>query len=101
MKKWLKEYWWALVLGVFSSSLPDEIDKITKVIYILILSVFLYIIDYFILKKIFSNREKKWEKILPWVIGIIIGWFFAENLFGGFFYDVGYIIGEWICSVFC
>ena len=62
MKKWLKEYWWVLVLGVFSSSLSDEIDKITKVIYILILSVFLYIIDYFILKKIFSNTEKKMEK---------------------------------------
>lgn len=100
MKKWLKEYWWVLVLGGFSSSLSDEIDKITKVIYILILSVFLYIIEYFILKKIFSNTEKKWKKILPWVIGIIIGWFFAENLFWGGFYDLGYIIGEWIGSVF-
>lgn len=100
MKKWLKEYWWVLVLGVFSSSLSGEIDKITKVIYILILSVFLYIIDYFILKKIFPNTEKKWKKILPRAIGIIIGWFFAETLFWGFFYELGYIIGEWIGSVF-
>ena len=100
MKKWLKEYWWVLVLGVFYSSLSDEIDKITKVIYILILSVFLYIIEYFILKKIFSNTEKKWKKILPWAIGIIIGWFFAETLFWEFFYELGYIIGEWIGSVF-
>tara|TARA_X000000950_G_scaffold5156_1_gene5332 strand:- start:1339 stop:1644 length:306 start_codon:yes stop_codon:yes gene_type:complete len=100
VKKWLKEYWWVLVLGVFSSSLSGEIDKITKVIYILILSVFLYIIDYFILKKIFPNTEKKWKKILPWAIGIIIGWFFAETLFWGFFYELGYIIGEWIGSVF-
>ena len=68
MKKWLKEYWWVLVLGVFSSSLSGEIDKITKVIYILILSVFLYIIDYFILKKIFPNTEKKWKKILKVMI---------------------------------
>ena len=100
MKKWLKEYWWVLVLGVFSSSLSGEIDKITKVIYILILIVFLYIIDYFIIKKIFSNTEKKWKKILPSAIGIIIGWFFAETLFWGFFYELGYIIGEWIGSVF-
>ena len=100
MKKWLKEYWWVLVLGVFYSSLSDEIDKITKVIYILILSVFLYIIEYFILKKIFSNTEKKWKKILPWAIGIIIGWFFAETLFWESFYELGYIIGEWIGSVF-
>ena len=63
MKRWLKEYWWALVLGAFSSSLSDEIDTITKVIYILILCVFLYIIDYFILEKIFSNTEKKWKNV--------------------------------------
>ncbi len=100
MKKWLTEYWWALVLGAFSSSLSDEIDTITKVIYILILCVFLYIIDYFILEKNLFLYRKKWKKILPWAIGIIIGWFFAENLFWGFFYDLGYIIGEWIGSVF-
>ena len=64
MKKWLKEYWWVLVLGAFSSSLSDEIDTITKVIYIVLLSVFLYIIDYFILEKIFSNTEKKWKNNL-------------------------------------
>lgn len=101
MKKWLKEYWWVLVLGAFSSSLSDEIDTITKIIYILILAVFLYPIDYFIVRKIFSNTEKKkWKKILPWGIGIIIGWFFAESLFRGFFYDLGHRIGEWIGSVF-
>ena len=62
MKRWLKEYWWVLVLGAFSSSLSDEIDTITQVIYILILGVFLYIIDYFILEKIFSNTEKNGKK---------------------------------------
>jgi hypothetical protein len=47
-----------------------------------------------------NHLNKKWKKILPWAIGIIIGWFFARNLFGGFFYDFGYRIGEWIGSIF-
>jgi hypothetical protein len=99
VKKVIKRYWWVLVLGAFSSSLSDEIDTITKVIYILILCVFLYIIDYFILEKIFSNTEKKWKIILPLTIGVLIGWFFAETLFGGVFYDFGHSVGEWIGSI--
>jgi len=47
-----------------------------------------------------NHLKKKWKKILALVIGIVIGLFFAENLFGGFFYDLGYRIGEWIGSVF-
>ena len=31
----------------------------------------------------------KMEKILPWAIGIIIGWYFAENLVGKFFMTLG------------
>ena len=46
-----------------------------------------------------NHLNKKWKRILPWAIGIIIGWFFAENLFGGVFYNLGYIIGEWIGSI--
>ena len=43
--------------------------------------------------------KKKWKRILPLAIGVLIGGFFAESLFGGFFYDLGHRIGEWIGSV--
>lgn len=46
-----------------------------------------------------NHLNKKWKRILPWAIGIIIGLFFAENLFGGVFYNLGYMIGEWIGSI--
>ena len=39
------------------------------------------------------------EKNSSWAIGIIIGWF-SQKLFLGVFYELGYIIGEWIGSVF-
>ena len=47
-----------------------------------------------------NHIKKKWKIILPMTIGVLIGWFFAETLFGGFFYDLGYMIGEWIGSIF-
>ena len=47
-----------------------------------------------------NHIKKKWKIILPMTIGALIGWLFAENLFWGVFYDLGYIIGEWIGSVF-
>lgn len=59
MKKILIEYWILFVLGFFSSFLSDDLDTITKIIYILILGVFLLPIDYFIVRKIFSNTKKK------------------------------------------
>ena len=33
----------------------------------------------------FNHIKKKWKTILPLTIGVFIGWFFAETLFGGFF----------------
>ena len=47
----------------------------------------------------FNHIKKKRKIILPLTIGVLIGWFFAETLFGGVFYDLGHSVGEWIGSV--
>ena len=47
----------------------------------------------------FNHIKKKWKTVLPLTIGVFIGWFFAETLFGGFFYDLGHSVGEWIGSI--
>ncbi len=52
------------------------------------------------MKKLLLLFSKKWIIILPFTIGVLIGWFFAETLFGGFFYDIGHRFGEWIGSTF-
>ena len=52
------------------------------------------------MKKLLLLFRKKWIIILPFTIGVLIGWFYAETLFGGFFYDIGHRVGEWIGSTF-
>lgn len=58
MKKFLKEYWIFIVMGCFASFLSNELNTITKIIYTLILGVFLQSINYFIVRKIFFNTKK-------------------------------------------
>ena len=42
------------------------------------------------------NMKKFILKYLPIIIGIIIGLIFGDRLFGGFFYDLGTKVGEWL-----
>jgi len=58
MKNFIKEYWWALVLGAFSAFLSDDKGlTITKFFLITIFAIILLLIDHFIVRK-FQKKKR-------------------------------------------